>query len=114
MPRGSGRVNAGGAGPHRRNGGGNGQDESPPALGLQFPCRFEIKAMGRHSVRFEALVQAIVTKHISPEDLLGTQRRFSRNQRYLSVTCIIRASSRAQLDSIYADLRQCPDVLAAL
>jgi hypothetical protein len=96
------------------SGDGNGRGRPAQALGFRFPCRYEIKAMGRHSIRFEALVHAIVSRHIGREDLLASKRRLSRNHRYLSVTCIIRAQSRDQLERIYADLRQCPEVLAAL
>lgn len=79
-----------------------------------FPCTVHIKAMGRSSMRFEALVHGLVSRHIRPEDLLATSRRESRQNHYLSVTFSIRATSRAQLDAIYRDLSACPEVLLAL
>jgi len=116
VPRRHRRLIMSGEQPAKGNGSGNGDGRHAPerVLGFQFPCRYEIKAMGRQSMRFEALVHAIVSRHIGREDLLASKRRFSRNRRYLSVPCIIRASSRQQLDEIYADLRGCPEVLAAL
>jgi putative lipoic acid-binding regulatory protein len=81
---------------------------------LKFPCRYEIKAMGRESVRFEALVHGIVTGHIGRDHLLATARKLSRNGNYLSVTCIIWATSRDQVEMIYAALKDCPDVLMTL
>lgn len=95
------------------NGGGNGGGHGG-APGLQFPCRYEIKAMGRASSRFDALVVSIVSRHIGDGDLRVTTRRYSRNRRYLSVTCIIRATTREQLVRIYSDLRACPEVLMTL
>jgi putative lipoic acid-binding regulatory protein len=81
---------------------------------LKFPCRYEIKAMGRESVRFEALVHGIVTGHIGRDHLLAIGRKSSRNGRYLSVTCIIWATSRDQVEMIYGALKDCPDVLMTL
>jgi putative lipoic acid-binding regulatory protein len=93
--------------------GGAGADHDPFDL-LEFPCRFEIKAMGRHSSRFDALVHNIVSRHIAGDDLLHSQRRPSRHGKYVSVTCIIRASSKGQIRAIYAELAECPDVLMTL
>ncbi len=81
---------------------------------LTFPCRYEIKVMGRDSVRFDALVQGIVSRHIGRHDMLAAKRRLSRTGKYVSLTCIIRAHSREQLDMIYAALQECGDVLMTL
>lgn len=99
------------------NGGGNGQNGAPdydPFDALDYPCRFEIKAMGRFDNRFSALVQNIVTRHIGEEDLLNSQQRPSRNGNYVSITIIIRASNKAQIRAIYADLADCQEVLMTL
>lgn len=90
--------------------GGNGRHPG----GLEFPCRYEIKAMGRAGARFDALVLAIVSRHVDADELLGVQSRNSRHGNYVSLTCIIRARSRDQLDSIYGELGACPEVLMAL
>jgi putative lipoic acid-binding regulatory protein len=81
---------------------------------LEYPCRFEIKAMGRQTMRFSALVQNIVSRHIQREDLLLSQSRPSRYGKYISVTCIIRATSKSQIRTIYAELAACPEVLMTL
>jgi len=85
-----------------------------PFDALDYPCRFEIKAMGRDDNRFNALVQGIVTRHIDQEDLLNIKARPSKNGKYVSITIIIRASSKEQIRAIYADLAGCPDVLMTL
>ena len=106
--------------PQGNGGGGNGDGGGGAVSGhdpfdlLEFPCRFEIKAMGRHNSRFDALVHNIVSRHIAGDDLLHSQHRPSRHGNYVSVTCIIRASSKAQIRAIYADLAECPDVLMTL
>lgn len=100
--------------------GGNGSSGPYPATeldpfdALEYPCRFEIKAMGKAENRFSALVQNIVTSHIQAEDLLHSQSRPSRHGRYVSITCIIMAHSKEQIRAIYADLATCPEVLMTL
>lgn len=100
-----------GAGRGRGNGSGNAAVAAP---GLEFPCRYEFKAMGAHSTRFMARVINIVSRHIGPEDLLLTRNRVSRGGRYVSVSCVIHATGREQVNAIYEDLKRCPDVLMAL
>jgi putative lipoic acid-binding regulatory protein len=81
---------------------------------LEFPCQFEIKAMGRRSPEFEGQISAIVNRHLSGAPILGTRARCSRQGRYVSVTCVIHAASREQLDAIYLDLNSEPEVLMTL
>ena len=81
---------------------------------LEFPCQFEIKAMGRQSSEFEGQISAIVNRHLSGAPILGTRARCSRQGRYVSVTCVIHAASREQLDAIYLDLNSEPEVLMTL
>lgn len=98
--------------------GGNGEHprarDYDPFDALDYPCRFEIKAMGRHSNRFNALVQNIVSRHIEQEDLLHSQTRPSRFGKYVAITCIIRAKNKEQIRAIYVDLAACPEVLMTL
>ena len=105
---------------NKRANGGNGQhlDDSlrdyDPFDALEYPCRFEIKAMGKHSNRFNALVQSIVSKHIGQDDLLHSQTRPSRHRKYVAITCSIRAQNKEQIRAIYKDLAACPEVLMTL
>ena len=64
---------------------------------LEFPCRFPIKAMGRSDSGFREPVRT------TP----------SRAGNYLSVTTVIEATSREQLDTIYQELTDCEEVLMA-
>jgi len=92
---------------------GNGKDTESPAL-LTFPCTIDVKALGRRSPRFEAIVHQLVLAHIRPEDLLATSHRDSREGTYVAITLTVRAQSRAELDAVYGALSACPDVLMAL
>ena len=81
---------------------------------LEFPCRYEIKAMGRCDALFETRVHDIVGRHLDGDSIVHTVTRESSEGRYLSVTCTIEAISREQLDSIYLDLHSEVDILVTL
>jgi putative lipoic acid-binding regulatory protein len=80
---------------------------------LEFPCRFPIKAMGRSESGFRDTVTMIVLSHADlwPGEPVRTQP--SRAGNYVSVTTVIEATSREQLDSIYQELTDCEAVLMA-
>jgi uncharacterized protein len=71
---------------------------------LAFPCDFPIKVMGRKQPGFAQAVTDIVRKHAPEFDLATVEMRPSRQGRYLSVTCVLRATSREQLDALYREL----------
>ena len=81
---------------------------------LEFPCRFPIKAMGRQSDEFEALVCSIVARHAQlwPGDPVRATPSKAGN--YISVTATVEAQSKAQLDAIYQDLVDCEAVIMAI
>jgi hypothetical protein len=85
-------------------------DSSP----LAFPCDFPIKVMGRKQPRFVQAVTGIVRKHAPDFDAATVEMRPSRQGKYLSVTCVVRATSRAQLDALYQELCDHPDVVMVL
>ena len=63
-------------------------DSSP----LAFPCDFPIKVMGRKEPRFVQTVTDIVRKHAPDFDAATVEMRPSRQGKYLSVTCTVRAT----------------------
>ena len=81
---------------------------------LAFPCDFPIKVMGRKQPGFAQAVTEIVVKHAPDFDMASVQMRPSRKGRYLSVTCIVRATSREQLDALYQELCDHPAVVMVL
>jgi len=85
-------------------------DSSP----LAFPCDFPIKVMGRKQPRFVQAVTGIVRKHAPDFDAATVEMRPSRQGKYLSVTCTVRATSRQQLDALYQELCDHPDVVMVL
>ena len=81
---------------------------------LQFPCDFPIKAMGQTDADFPDLIAGIVSRHAPDLDLTTLRVQSSRNGRYQSITLIIRARNREQLDALYQELSGHERVLFAL
>jgi len=86
----------------------------PEASPLAFPCDFPIKVMGRKQHGFAQQVTDIVRRHAPDFDPGTVQMRPSRQGRYLSVTCVVRATSREQLDTLYRELCDHPGVVMVL
>jgi uncharacterized protein len=81
---------------------------------LEFPCEFPIKIMGHATDEFRSLSLGIVTKHFGALAPDRIEERPSSTGRYLSLTCTVRAESKAQLDAVYMELTSCRQVLVAL
>ena len=81
---------------------------------LEFPCRFPVKAMGRSSSRFEQIVSDIVLTHARLYPGEALQSRVSRDGNFVSVTAVIEAESKQQLDALYQALTDADDVIMAL
>jgi len=88
-------------------------DEDNTTL-LEFPCRFPIKAMGRNSEEFENVVLDIVLAHAGIWQDEPVRSVPSSAGKFVSVTVVVEAQSREQLDSIYQGLTDCEQVLMAL
>lgn len=79
---------------------------STPEDLFQFPCRFPIKAMGLASEDILGLFTRILKAHQAqphPDDMVWKK---SGQGKYISITATIHATSRAQLEAIYSDLKR--------
>lgn len=81
---------------------------------LEFPCDFPIKMMGHNTPEFRATARALIEIHTGPLDEERIRLALSRNERFVSVTVTVPASSKRQLDDIYRDLSAHRSVLMAL
>ena len=70
--------------------------------------------MGRKERGFAQTVTDIVLKHAGDFDPATVEMRPSRQGKYLSVTCTVRATSREQLDALYRELCDHPSVVMVL
>jgi len=81
---------------------------------LAFPCDFPIKIMGKTQTGFAQAVIEIVRRHAPDFEPATLEMRPSREGKYLSLTCTVRAMSREQLDDLYRELCAHPMVTMVL
>jgi hypothetical protein len=81
---------------------------------LVFPCDFPLKIMGRRDEAFPETVVTVVRRHAPDFDAASVEMRASSGGNYLSLTCTITATSKAQLDALYRDLSGHPLVKLVL
>lgn len=82
--------------------------------GFEFPCDYQIKAMGLDDGGFEELVVELIGRHCRGIRQDSLRTRPSRGGKYVSVSVVVEAESRAQLDAIYDELTAHEKVLMRL
>jgi putative lipoic acid-binding regulatory protein len=81
---------------------------------LEFPTDFPIKIMGERRDDFAQAMVELVQRHAPDFKADTVEMRASSKGNYLSVTCIVRATSKAQLDALYQEITAHPWVKMAL
>jgi putative lipoic acid-binding regulatory protein len=81
---------------------------------IEYPCDFPIKILGKTQAGFAQAVLAIVRAHAPDFDGSTMEMKTSKQGKYLSITCFIRATSREQLDGLYRTLCDHPMVVMVL
>lgn len=81
---------------------------------LKFPCDFTVKIVGKVPGDFEKIVLAIIQEHFSNGSLMNIQKKFSKDQNYLSLSVTVFAQSKMQLDALYQALTSRKEVLMVL
>ncbi|MBT9613255.1 MAG: DUF493 domain-containing protein [Burkholderiales bacterium] len=81
---------------------------------LEFPTAFPLKIMGEARDDFTPVMVAIVQKHAPDYDPASIEIRPSKQGKYLGLTCVIQATSQAQLDALYRELSAHPLVKMVL
>lgn len=81
---------------------------------IEFPCNFPLKIMGASRDGFAQAVVEVVVKHAPDFDAATVEMRPSKAGNYLSLTCTVRATSKAQLDALYMELTSHPWVKIVL
>jgi putative lipoic acid-binding regulatory protein len=87
---------------------------TPPATAepslIEYPSDFPLKILGHTQPGFAQAILAVVKKHAPDFE----DASLSKKGKYLSVTCVIRATSREQLDALYQELCDHPMVVMVL
>lgn len=81
---------------------------------IEFPCHFELKAMGQHCDEFVELVYQTTQKHAPDVSRDAIRLQASKNGKYVSVKITIYATHIQQIHGIYGELNAHPDVLWTL
>lgn len=81
---------------------------------LKFPTDYPLKVVGRSDDTLRERADAVVKKHAPDFDLSKATERRSANGNFLSITYMIRASSREQVTALAAELSACEAVLLVI
>ena len=87
---------------------------------FEFPTDFPVKIMGERRVSpnggddFAQAMVELVQRHAPDFRAETAEMRVSSSGNYLSVTCVVRATSKAQLDALYREITAHPWVKMAL
>ncbi len=86
--------------------------QDPPLI--KYPCEFPIKIMGHTRAGFAQAMLEEISRHAPDFNGAALEMKSSKHGRYLSITCVISATSRAQLDALYQELCDHPLVVMVL
>ena len=84
----------------------------PPLI--EYPCEFPIKIMGQTRAGFAQTMLEVISRHAPDFNGATLEMKASKHGKYLSITCVINATSRAQLDALYQELCDHPMVVMVL
>lgn len=90
------------------------QDMPEDERALSFPTPFPVKAMGKAGGDVRAALLAVLADNqvlYRDEDI---SEQASRTGKYISITVVIQAESRQQLDHVYEQLADHPEVAMTL
>ncbi|AFI85609.1 HP0495 family protein [Methylophaga nitratireducenticrescens] len=71
---------------------------------LEFPCEYPVKAMGETHPQLDNIVVEIIRKHAGAISEGAVTSKQSSGGKYTSITVVIEATSKKQLDAIYQEL----------
>ena len=75
---------------------------------IEFPCYFPIKIIGDAHQDFINQISVLITKHIEDFNTKKIEFKFSKEGKFISLTCTIYVTTKKQLDLIYIDLSSHP------
>jgi putative lipoic acid-binding regulatory protein len=81
---------------------------------IKYPCDFPIKVLGLSHQGFAQTVAEVVMRYDRDFDAATIEMRPSSGARYIGLTCTIRATSREQLNALYQELCDHPQVVMVL
>jgi putative lipoic acid-binding regulatory protein len=81
---------------------------------VAFPCELPIKVVGRNDAAFRGIANSIVRKHYTDIKASRVREQPSRNGAYVSLTFVVHAQSREEVDALYRDLTSTDEIVMVL
>jgi len=81
---------------------------------IEYPCDFPVKVIGQRHPEFVSTMVRLAQDFDPEFGMHKVELRASKTEKYLGITLILRATSRAQLDGLYLALTGHPMVKVAL
>jgi uncharacterized protein len=81
---------------------------------IQFPCYFPIKIIGKYTPGFQAEVTQIVITHFPRDPKPDITCQNSKNGNFISITATVYVHTQTELDSLYQELSQHPEMKMVL
>ena len=76
----------------------------PDAPKIEFPCEYPVKVLGRAHEDFQPMVMDVFDHHAPGYDDATVEVRASRNGTFNSLTVMIIATGKEQLEALHVDL----------
>ncbi len=80
-------------------------DYSDQKIEIEFPCEYPIKVMGRNVDNFERVILSVLDKLAPKYSRKNISRRFSKGKKFISLTVVIIATGKTQLEKLNEELR---------
>lgn len=90
------------------------QDMPEDERALEFPARFPVKAMGKPEFDVRGVMLEVLQHCEAQYAEHDIREHRSKTGKYVSITVVITATSRQQLDNIYEGLADRPEILMTL
>ena len=87
---------------------------SESSSGMAFPCRIDIKVFMKANPGNHALVRELILELLEDEQLFFIKGKTSREGKYQSLSCSVRADSKPQIDGVFEKLTSHPEVLMVI
>ena len=72
---------------------------------IKFPCQYPIKIMGRNVDRFEDIIMPILERSSPGLCKDSVKRKLSREGNFISITVVLIATGKPQLEQLHLDLK---------
>jgi uncharacterized protein len=81
---------------------------------MEFPCDFQIKIIGTHSLTFMDEIVAIARKHFPATKDESIRSQPSQQGNFLAITITLYVQDQASLDVLYMELTKHPEIKMVL